>query len=191
MKIEATTDEPVRFRPYRLSFADREHTKVVIEELKQAGIVVDSNSDYASPILLVRKKTGERQLCVDYRALNRMTKKDRYPLPLIDDQLDRLRGKCLFTSLDLASGYYQIPIAKESRHKTAFITPDGHYEVVRMPFGLAYGQAVFQIMINAILHPLQYTEALAYMDDILLPTTTVEEGFESLRMILVVLREWH
>lgn len=128
--------------------------KVVIEDLKQAGIVVNSNSNYVSPILLVRKKTGERRLCVDYRALKRVTRKDRCPLPLIDDQLNRLRGKCLSTSLNLASGYYQIPIAKESRHKTAFITPDGHYEVVRMPFGLAYGQAVFQIMINAILHPL-------------------------------------
>ncbi|XP_077534640.1 uncharacterized protein LOC144146572 [Haemaphysalis longicornis] len=188
MKIELTTDELVRFRPYRLSFAERAHTKEMIEELKQAGIVVDSTSDHASPILLVRKKKGELRICVDYRALNRVTKKDRYPLPLIDDQLYRLRGKCFFTSLDLASGYYQTPMEKESRHKTAFVTPDGHYEFVRMPFGLANAPAVFQRMINAVLGPLRYSVAVAYMDDILLPTTTVDEGLEHLRKILEALR---
>lgn len=123
--MKLMTQEPVKFRPYRLSFADRAHTKEVLGELKQAGIVVDSTSEYASPVLLVRKQTGEQWLCVDYRALNRITKKDGYPLPLIDDQLDSLRGKCFFTSLDLVSGYYQIPTAEEPRHNTAFVTPDG------------------------------------------------------------------
>lgn len=106
-------------------------------------MVCDSSSEYASPLLGVKKKTGEERLCVDYRALNAITKKDKYPLPLIEDQLDRLQGKYCFTTLDPASGYYQVSMAKESRAKTAFVTPGGYYEYLKMPFGLTYAPAVF------------------------------------------------
>ncbi|KAM7300998.1 uncharacterized protein ISCGN_016568 [Ixodes scapularis] len=123
----------------------------IVAELKEAGSVADSTSKYANPILIVRKKTGERRLCVDYHALSRQTKNDRYPHPLIDDLLDCLRGMCFFTSLDLASGYYQIPMSEEWRHKTESVTPDGHYEFVRMPFGFENAPAGFQRMINAVL----------------------------------------
>ncbi|XP_064479068.1 uncharacterized protein LOC135392282 [Ornithodoros turicata] len=188
MKLELTTDIPVTFRPYRLSSSEREVVRELVEELRSAGIVVDSTSPYASPILLVRKRTGDYRLCVDYRALNRITKPDRYPLPLIDDQLERLKGQCYFTSLDLASGYYQIKMTSESQPKTAFVTPDGYYEFVRMPFGLSNAPAVFQRMVNSVLGPLRYSIALAYMDDILIPSTSVEEGLQHLEEVLKVLQ---
>lgn len=189
MHIDLTTDVPVTFRPYRLSHAERETLGTLVGDLKSAGIIVDSNSPYASPVLLVRKKTGESRLCIDYRALNRVTKPDRYPLPLMDDQLDRLRGNCYFTSLDLASGYYQVPIAKDSQYKTAFVTPDGQFEFVRMPFGLTNAPAVFQRMINTVLGPLRYSVAMAYMDDILIPSVTINEGLQHLEEVLRVLKD--
>ncbi|KAK9736992.1 hypothetical protein QE152_g11084 [Popillia japonica] len=102
-KIETVTEEPVTFRPYRLSYAEREKVRCMVDELKHAGIVVDSTSAYASPILIVKKKTGDERMCVDYRGLNKVTKKMNYPLPIIDDQLDRLTGKCYFTTLDMFS----------------------------------------------------------------------------------------
>ncbi|XP_026467803.1 uncharacterized protein LOC113371390 [Ctenocephalides felis] len=103
-----------------MSYGEREKLRVMIQDLKNAGIVVDSTSDFASPILIVKKKTGDERICIDYRALNKITKKMTHPLPLIDDQLDRLAGNEYFTTLDMASGYYQIPMDKQSQRKTAF-----------------------------------------------------------------------
>jgi hypothetical protein len=107
---------------------------------------------------------------VDYRALNAKTVKDKYHLPRIDDHLDKLKGCRYFTGLDLASGYQQVPMAKDSISKTAFVTPDGHYEYLRMPFGLVYAPAVFQRTINKVLGSLRFTTALVYMDDVLIPS---------------------
>ncbi|XP_063892009.1 uncharacterized protein LOC135117240 [Helicoverpa armigera] len=114
MVIELDNSEPVVYRPYRMSFADRALVRNMIQEMVDHGIVRESTSPYASPIVLVQKKTGDKRLCVDYRELNRKTKKEHYPLPRIEDQLDQLAGNTVFTSLDLASGYYQIAIAEES-----------------------------------------------------------------------------
>jgi len=110
MEIKLIDEKPVVYRPYRLSFSEREKVRKMVQEMIDANIVTESTSSYASPILLVKKKTSEQRLCVDYRALNRKTIKEHYPLPLIDDQLDMLAGNSLFITLDLASGYYQIPI---------------------------------------------------------------------------------
>jgi hypothetical protein len=95
------------------------------------GIIRKSTSPFASPILLVRKKQGTYRMCVNFRELNAHTIKDKYPMPRIDDQLDRLGRGVFFTSLDLASGFYQIPIHSNSIHKTGFVTPDGHFEAIR------------------------------------------------------------
>jgi hypothetical protein len=113
-------------------------------------------------------------MCVDFRELNAYTIKDKYPMPRIDDRLDRLGRGVFFTSLDLASGFHQIPIHSNSIHKTGFVTPDGHFEFLRMPFGLANAPAVFQRAINDALGELKYTVAVVYMDDILIPSTTIE-----------------
>lgn len=172
-----------------MSLHERKQVRDIVDELKDADIIEDSDSPFASPCLLVRKKTGDYRLCVDYRALNRMTVKDHYPLPRIDDQLDLLHNKKYFTSLDLRSGYYQIPVEKTSRGKTTFVTPDGAYSFKRMSFGLCNAPSFFQRVMNRILKNLRYTIAMAYLDDIIIPSETVEEGMRNLREVLIILRE--
>lgn len=190
MTIDLNDDKPVVYRPYRLSYAEREQVRVIIEELLQNDIIQESDSEFASPILMVKKKTGEQRLCVDYRALNNKTRKDCFPLPLIEDQLNNLSGNRFFTSLDLASGYYQVPMAQESRRYTGFVTPDGHFEFKRMPFGLANAPAVFQRLINKMLGSKRFDTALAYLDDILVPSENIQQGFQRLEEVLRLLREY-
>lgn len=189
MHIKLQDDVPISYKPYRLPYTEKLVVRNLVNELLDSGIVRESNSSYASPIVLVKKKNGEYRLCVDYRALNKKTIKDSYPMPVIDDQLDRLSGKNYFTSLDLKSGYYQIPVAEDSKHLTAFITPDGHYEYTRMPFGLVNAPAVFQHMINKALGKDRYDLAMPYMDDLLSPATTIDDGLDKLRKILESLRK--
>lgn len=189
MSIKLTTDKVVTFRPYRLPFDQRENVRQIVTELKDNDIIRDSNSPFASPILLVKKKTGEQRLCIDYRALNAITVKNKYPLPLIDDQIDQLSGNNLFTSLDMASGYYQVPMSEESIAKTAFVTPDGHYEFLRMPFGLVNAPSVFQRLVHNVLGNLRFSKALAYLDDILVPSTSYEEGLKYLREVFELFRK--
>lgn len=123
---------------------------------------------------------------MDYRALNRKPKKEHYPLPRVEDQLDLLSGNTLFTSLDLASGYYQTPVAEASRSKTAFVTPDGQYEYNRMPFGLVNAPSVFQRTIHKILKEAQIKYAVVYMDDILIPSKDFREGIQRLGEVLTL-----
>lgn len=151
MKIECLTDKPIVYLPYRLSLAKRNVVKTIITELLENNVIRESGSPYTSPILLVKKKDGAPRLCVDYRAVNQITKKERYPLPLIEDHLDRLGGANYFITLDLSWGFYQVPMSDESIEKTAFVTPDGHFEFLRMPFGLANAPAVFQRLMNSVL----------------------------------------
>lgn len=112
MKIELTADTSIYYRPYRLSFSERQKVKDLIDDLKNNKIIQESNSPYMSPILLVRKKNGEIITCVDYRSLNAITKKDSHPLPIIEDQISSLADKTKFVSLDLFSGYYQVPVSE-------------------------------------------------------------------------------
>ncbi|GJQ78594.1 hypothetical protein Trydic_g11704 [Trypoxylus dichotomus] len=185
-EMKMTTNTPVYYRPYRLAYSEQSIVRSKVQQLIESGVIRQSNSDYASPIILVPKKNGEPRLCVDYRALNRITVKDRYPLPLIDDLLDRLAGKRYYSTLDMASGYHKVPMHKESIHKTAFITPDGQYEYLRVPFGLMNAPAAFQRVINKMLGGMQHTEVLPYMDDILMPSGTVEDGLALLKRVLVL-----
>lgn len=187
--IKLTDTEPVVYRPYRMSYGERTLVRNMVQEMLDAGILRESSSPYASPIVLVKKKTGEKRLCVDYRALNKRTKRDHYPLPLIEDQLDQLAGNSLFISLDLASGYYQIPIEKSSQEKTAFVTPDGQFEFTRMPFGLVNAPSVFQRTMNKILSEAKVKYALVYMDDILIPAQSFEQGMSRLSEVLTLLRK--
>lgn len=189
MKIKLIDEEPVTYRPYRLSFAEREKVRHIIADLMDNEIIRESESPYASPILLVKKKNNETRMCVDYRALNAKTVKDKYPIPRLDDYLDKLKGSRYYTSLDMSQGYHQIPISEESIPKTAFVTPDGHYEWLRMPFGLACAPAVFQRTVNRMIRPLYGRNILAYMDDLLLPSESIETGLESLELLLKELRK--
>lgn len=189
MIIKLTDDTPVVYNPYRMSLKEKEQLSEIIEDLLENGIIRESSSSYASPVLLVSKKNGQKRLCVDYRALNRKTLKDKYPLPRIEDKLDCLGGNRFFTSLDLASGYYQVPVAEQSKQLTAFVTPDGLYEYNRMPFGLANAPSVFQRAINSMLNGVGQNLVLAYMDDLLVPSQTVQSGLEKLEKVFVMLRD--
>lgn len=189
MKIELNSDKPVCYRPYRLSIPEKEVVREKIDDLLKNGIIRESVSAYASPIILVKKKCGDYRLCVDYRKLNSLTVKDKYPLPVIEDQVEKLSGKRYFSSLDLSQGFYQIPMNNESIPKTGFVTPEGHYEFLRMPFGLANSPCVFQRLMDKVLGPLRFDKVLPYIDDLLIPTNTIKEGLDNLRIVLDILRD--
>lgn len=189
MNIELHDESPVVHRPYRLSYPERQIVRDMVQDLVANDIVEESNSSYASPIILVTKKGGGYRMCVDYRSLNSKTKKDHFPMPRIDDQLDLLNGNKYFTSLDLASGYYQIPLRPSCRHLTAFITPDGLYQFKKMPFGLVNSPAVFQRTINKVLGNTRFKSALAYMDDILIPGKHFDEELYRLEETFKLLQE--
>lgn len=188
MEINLHDPSPVVYRPYRLSHKEREYVKEHVSELKQYGIIRDSESPYASPIILVKKKTGEQRMCCDFRRINAKTIRTQYPLPRVDDLIDQLTNASCLTSLDLSSGYWQINMDPQAVDKTAFITPDGHYEWLRMPFGLSNAPAVFQRVMNRVLDPIAETGAFAYIDDVLIPAKTINEGLMKLRKVLEALR---
>lgn len=190
MHINLTSDSPIVYHPYRLSYQERVKVREIIKDLLDKGIVRESQSEYASPILLVKKKDGSNRLCVDYRALNRITVRDRYPLPLIEDHIDRLGTSKFFSCLDMASGFYQIPIHESSIHKTGFVTPEGHYEFIKMPFGLCNSPTVYQRIINTTLRKLiEAGSVLVYVDDVLLMSETITEGITLLREVFKTLTD--
>lgn len=175
-EIELNDSMPVYYKPYRLSYAERNQVRGLVDELKEGGRIRESDSPYASPILLVRKKNGEIRMYVDHRALNAKTMKQRFPLPVIGEQVNNLEGAKIFSSFDLASGYLQIPVAEKDVEKTAFVTPDGHYEYLYTPFGLANALAVCSRMTQKILKPLKDKIIIeAYIDDYIIGA----EDFES------------
>lgn len=189
MNIELNSDRSVVYRPYRLSHHEREKVRGMIKDMLEAEIIRESSSSYASPIILVRKKDGNTRLCVDYRMLNSITIKERYPMPIIEDEISRLSGQAWFITLDLMSGYYQVPISENSKHLTAFVTPDGHYEYNRMPFGLANAPAIFQRMMNHVLGPARFNKATVYIDDLLIFGKTSSECLDRLHEVLQLLQE--
>ncbi|XP_033314702.1 uncharacterized protein LOC117214918 [Bombus bifarius] len=168
----------VQRSPYRLSEEERRIVRERIDELIRAKIVRPSNSPFASPILLVKKKDGSDRLCVDFRALNKNTVANQYSLPLIADQIARLQKARYFISLDMASGFHQIPIHPNSTEYTAFVTPDGQYEYVTMPFGLKNAPSVFQRAILNALDDLAYSFVVVYLDDVLIIADSVDQALE-------------
>lgn len=176
---------PVYERARRLAPAERSLVNTIIQDWLREEIIRPSTSEYASPIVLAKKKDETSRLCVDYRKLNRKIVKDRYPLPLIEDCLDRLQGSKYFSTIDLKDGFFHVPIDESSCKYTAFIVPDGHYEFLKVPFGLCNSPAIFQKYINAIFRKL-ISEGimLTYLDDLIVPSHTEKEGLERLRKVL-------
>ncbi|UYV65525.1 hypothetical protein LAZ67_3004592 [Cordylochernes scorpioides] len=180
---EVDGSKPVCLRPYKMTASERDAIREIGREWKDNGIVTETRSAYASSVLLVRKKTGDHRLVVDYRRLNIQTVKDKFPLPRIDDLLEGLRNAKFFTTLDLAHGYLQIPLTDKARLKTAFITPNDTGQFERMIFGLVHAPAEFQRLMHTVLGPLLNKKAFCYLDDVNIPAKDWREMIERLREV--------
>ncbi|GBN27531.1 Transposon Ty3-I Gag-Pol polyprotein [Araneus ventricosus] len=167
-RINTGDHPPLSQRAYRVSPTERRAIHDEVEKMLESRIIRPSESPWSSPVVLVRKKDNSWRFCVDYRRLNKVTKKDVYPLPRIDDILDCMQGSKFFSSMDLSSGYWQIEVNEPDREKTAFITPEGLYEFNVMPFGLCNAPATFERMMDNLLRHLKWTMCLCYLDDIII-----------------------
>ena len=182
-RIVTRDAQPVRLAPYRIPHALREDIRQELEEMLDHGIIEHSSSDWASPLVIVRKKDSSLRLCIDYRRLNSHSKVDAYPMPRVDDLIDQVAGAPYITTLDLTKGYWQVPVAKEDREKTAFTTPFGLYQFTRMPFGLQGAPATFQRMVDKILNGLN-DFAGAYIDDVIVFSRSWSEHLQHLETVL-------
>jgi len=181
--------EPVSVAPYRTSPLGLKELKSQLEELIQKHFIRPSVSPWGAPVLLVKKKDGSMRLCIDYRRLNKVTIKNKYPLPRIDDLLDQLKGVTVFSKIDLRSGYHQIRIKSTDVSKTAFRTRYGHYEFLVMPFGVTNAPAVFMDYMNRIFQPYLDQFVIIFIDDILIYSKSPQEHAQHLRVVLNILRE--
>ena len=175
--------------PYRMSTPELKELQMQLEELLKKGYIRPSVSPWGDLVLFVKKKDGTLILCIDYRQLNKVTVRNKYPLPRIDDLFDQLRGEKLFSKIDLRSGYHQVRIKNEDISKTAFRTRYGHYEFTVVPFGLTNAPATFMCLMNGIFRKYLDRFVIVFLDDILIYSKSEEEHEEHLRMVLQVLRE--
>lgn len=189
MEITLTTEAPFAQRACRIPFAKRHTVTTMINELLEHGIIKHSQSPYASQLVLVKKPSGEDRLCIDYRQLNAVTVRHPYPMPVIEELLAKLAGHKYFSVLDFMSGYYQVPIHPDSQKYTLFDTHEGHYEFKRMPFGLVNAPSVFQSCINELIKKLPTDEAMAYQDDVIIPSRIIDEGIDRIRRLLEVVKQ--
>ena len=187
--IRLTDTRPFRERSRRIAPADIDDVRRHIQELLAAGIIKESRSPYASPIVVARKKNGSVRMCIDYRTLNRRTVPDQYTTPRIDDALDCLSGSQWFSVLDLRSGYYQIAMKEEDEEKTAFICPLGFYQFERMPQGITGAPATFQRLMEKTVGDMNLLQVLVYLDDLIIFGRTLEEHEERLLRVLDRLAE--
>ena len=185
--INTGNSTPIRQQARRIPFALRSKVDSMTEEMLEQGVIQPSQSPWASPIVLVAKKDGTTRFCVDYRRLNAVTKLDVFPLPRVDDSLDLLAK--YFSTLDLASGYWQVNMSPESIEKTAFATHSGLYEFAVMPFGLCNAPATFQRLMETVLAGLARDACMVYLDDILVLGATLEEHLQNLGQVFDRLRK--
>lgn len=181
-KINLSTEEAVCSKAYKLPYTTRESLKSDIDEMLRMGVIQKSNSPYASPIVIVKKPDDTNRICVDYRKLNRVTILDPEPMVTAEDLFQKLSGDCFFSKLDLSKGYWQIPVRRNDIKKTAFVTPDGHYEFLRMPFGMVNSGATLVQGMRQILHGLSGADS--YIDDIIIHTKTWDEHLSVLQEVL-------
>ena len=180
-----TGDHPlVRQRYWRLPPDRRQIVEEEIQKMLDKGVIEPGGGPWASPIVLVKKKSGEWRFCIDYRKLNEVTKKDAYPLPRIDDTLDMLSGAKYFSTLDLASGYWQVAMDESDKEKTAVCTHQGLYQFKRMPFGLCNAPSTFERLMDVVLKGLVGVRCLVYLDDVIVFGATIGECCDHLEEVL-------
>ena len=187
--IDTGDHSPIYQHPRRIPFALRDQVDEMVKDMLDQRIIKHSRSPWASPVVLVKKKDGSMRFCVDYRRLNSVTKRDVHPLPRIDDTLDVLAGARYFTTLDLASGYWQVEMSPDDIEKTAFTTHSGLFEFTVMPFGLCNVPATFQRLMETVLEGLTRKQCFVYLDDILVISSTWEEHLQNLHLVFERLHE--
>ncbi|GJT45556.1 putative reverse transcriptase domain-containing protein [Tanacetum coccineum] len=180
---------PVVRSPYRLAPSEMLELSNQLKELQEKGFIRPSHSPWGAPVLFVKKKDGSMRMCIDYRELNKLTIKNRYPLPRIDDLFDQLQGACCFSKIDLRSGYHQLRVQEEDIPKTAFRTRYGHFEFTVMPFGLTNAPTIFMDLMNRVCKPYLDKFVIVFIDDILIYSKSEEEHEVHLKTILDLLKK--
>eukprot|EP00253_Pinus_taeda_P022926 PITA_22926 len=180
---------PVSRAPYRMSVPELTELKMQLQQLLDKKYIRPSVSPWGAPVLFVRKKDETFRMCINYRQLNKLTVKNKYPLPRIDELFDQVKGATMFSKIDLRSGYHQIRIKEEDVAKTAFRTRYGHYEFVVLTFGLTNAPATFMCLMNSVFHKYLDKFVLIFIDDILIYSRNIQEHEEHLRLVLQTLRE--
>ncbi|GJV68800.1 putative reverse transcriptase domain-containing protein [Tanacetum coccineum] len=180
---------PVARAPYRLAPSEMKELSEQLQELSDKGFIRPSSSPWGAPVLFVKKKDGSFRMCIDYRELNKLTVKNRYPLPRIDDLFDQLQGSSIYSKIDLRSGYHQLRVREQDIPKTTFQTRYGHYEFQVMPFGLTNAPAVFMDLMNRVCKPYLDKFVIVFIDDILIYSKDEKEHEEHLKAILELLKK--
>ncbi|GJS27544.1 putative reverse transcriptase domain-containing protein [Tanacetum coccineum] len=180
---------PVARAPYRLAPSEMKELAEQLQELTDKGFIRPSSSPWGAPVLFVKKKDGSFRMCIDYRELNKLTVKNRYPLPRIDDLFDQLQGSSIYSKIDLRSGYHQLRVREEDIPKTAFRTRYSHYEFQVMSFGLTNAPAMFMDLMNRVCKPYLDKFVIVFIDDILIYSKSKKEHEEHLRQILKLLKK--
>ena len=193
-EVEFTIDlipgtEPISIPPYRMAPAELRELKAQLEELLSKGFIRLSISPWGAPVLFVKKKDGSLRLCIDYRKLNKVTIRNQYPLPRIDELFDQLQGSRVYSKIDLRSGYHRLRVQESDVPKTAFRTCYGHYEFLVMPFGLTNTPTAFMDLMNRVFQPYLDRFVIVFINDILVYSGSSEEHSEHLRIVLQTLRE--
>lgn len=188
-KIDTGTAKPIKQRMRRTPACFANEEEELLKKMIDAGVIQESMSDWASSPVLIRKRDGSIRWCIDYRALNEVTVKDTFPLPLIEDCLDTLAGNTWFSKLDANSAYWQVLVSPEDRKKTAFLTKYGLYEHVRMGFGMTNSPATFSRVISLVLRGLTWKTMLAFLDDILVMGMNFEDHLKNLAEAFERLRQ--
>ncbi|GFV04336.1 retrovirus-related Pol polyprotein from transposon 17.6 [Trichonephila clavipes] len=191
MRIILKDEEPVCQPPRRLAFTERQEVNKQIEEWLNEGIIRPSSAEYASPIVMVKKKDRSSRMCIDYRILNQKLVKDKFPLPIIEDVLDTLQEAKVYSTLDLRNGFFHVDVDEDCRKYTSFIVPDGQFEFNKVPFGLSTSPGVFQRYVSSIFRDLTRKGiVISYLDDLVIPAKNEQEGLEKLKIIFEVAKKY-